>query len=129
MKKLKAFLITVWDLPLTLLELEAYRAKFDSFEKEQQEIKKYLGGIAALAEYVKEKDDKSDELFQILATSAVDPKSQEELAEELDALDGLYVSTETSQAIGRYEIEAKNRNLIDIQVRRNETRRQLEACK
>jgi hypothetical protein len=125
MKRIKEFFASLAGFPGT--ELDILHDRVESLEKELGIIKGYLTDIAAFATYVREKEEKRDEVFAVLTAAQVDltKKSNEELAEDLMALDDLYLSVESGQAIGRQEIESKNYNMTKIEAQRSAIRQQL----
>jgi hypothetical protein len=124
MKNFIGRLRSLWELPE---KYEVLKDTVDKLSAEQKAVTSYLGDISQLAKYVQEKDEKRDEVFALLQAtrSAAANKTDDELAEDLLALDDLYLSVESGQAIGRQEIESKNYNLTKIEAQRSTIRQQL----
>jgi hypothetical protein len=124
MKNFIARIKALWEITETY---ETLRLAVLDMDARQKEINDYLGDISQLAKYVQEKDEKRDEVFALLQSARADiaKKTDDELADELLALDDLYLSVESGQAIGRQEIESKNYNLTKIETQRNVIRQQL----
>jgi len=99
---------------LGIPELEDRLVKLES---QLTDIHAYLRDISSFADYVRGKDEQIDQARELLAQATREDvtKSIEEMEEELSELITLQASVQDSQAVGREEIMAKNRELSRIQ--------------
>lgn len=91
--------------------------KVDIITEIQKEIEKHLGSVSSLADYVKEKESKAEELYSTLSQlEAGKELSIEELDEALQSAAGAKMAMLESPAIGTKEVIDKNNKLGEIEV-------------
>lgn len=92
-------------------------SRLDGIVALQVEIEKHLGSVSSLADYVKEKESKADELYSTLAqVESGKALSVDEIDEALQSAAGAKMAILESPAIGTREVIEKNNRLGEIEV-------------